>query len=223
MSLPLPTYYIDIGTGQMLAGLGGFPVGNLAFTSSDVLALPIGFCDGSTDKGDLVTGTGTATITISVKAAPGGTLLAQSAGYTYATPIATVVMSLFTSELAAYFTANVPGSSAQFYMEVKVAAASGGNVRSYWFGSITILRSVSGGTTPTGYIPGSTVPSFTTQAELLAIATVGSVLYVLLTGTINGALVTVQLIASTNTTGGGYYRPNDYNASTNAVAWQQLV
>ena len=34
------------------------------------------------------------------------------------------------------------------------------------------------------------------------------------------ALVTVQLIASTNTTGGGYFRPNDYNASTNALSFE---
>lgn len=39
----------------------------------------------------------------------------------------------------------------------------------------------------------------------------------------NPTLVSWQLVAGTNATGGQYYRPTDYNASTNAVVWLQVL
>ncbi len=78
-------------------------------------------------------------------------------------------------------------------------------------------------TSPAGAIFGSRPFSFTTQAELLAIATAGHTLNYWIAGTLNGAFVVIQIVAGSQDTGGGYYRPNDYNALTNAVVWQQLL
>lgn len=64
--------------------------------------------------------------------------------------------------------------------------------------------------------------AYTTAVGLEAQPTVRLPLLTTLTGTLNGAYSVVQLVAGNQTTGGGYYRPNDYNASTNAVVWLTL-
>ena len=68
MSLPLPTYYLDIETGGLRLGLGGPLVHHLTFTQGDVFAFPLGFSQGTTDIGTTVTAGGTATISAAVKA-----------------------------------------------------------------------------------------------------------------------------------------------------------
>lgn len=74
---------------------------------------------------------------------------------------------------------------------------------------------------PAGVIPGARPVTFISAAELTATVTAGKTRNVFLTGTINGVLTTVQLIAGTET-GDGYFRPDDFNAETNACVWVQL-
>ena len=78
----------------------------------------------------------------------------------------------------------------------------------------TIVDLGSGGTiTPPNYVPDFWVPGFTSVATLTAISTLGLPQPLLLSGTINGALVTVSLVTGTQATGGGVYQPNDNLAS----------
>lgn len=221
MPLPLPTLYLDISNGTLRAGLGGLPAAPLVFSQGDIFTLPLGFCEGATDKGNAVTGTGTATINTTLRAAVGGTLLAAGSSYTYAATIASLAINLNTGALDTYFENYVPGASAQMYFEVRVTLS--GQVISYYSGRVTVMRSVywEGGTTP-ATLAGGWTPAFTTQAGLLALTTTETATGTILQGTIGGAFVTVQFAAGSQTTGGGYYRPDDYNASSNQRVWVQL-
>jgi hypothetical protein len=242
MSLPLPTLYVDIVTGDLLLGLGGVPAAPLVFTYGDIVKLPIGFCDGSTDKSDLVTGTGTATITTAIKAFPGTTLLASGSSYTYATPIASLALSLNTDELGDYFDASVPSASSQFFLEIKVVLS--GEQRAYYLAPVTIRRSVSddddpdptpsgGGTYALRTQAVMTRADVTTLATLKALATASTSAMPLPTGILfsyfdaaanvpasgdtTGAVVTFYVKAGTAAASSPWVlRPDDYNGSTNA-------
>ena len=221
MPLPLPTRYIDIRTGQLLSGLGGLPAAPFVFSQGDIFTLPIGFCEGATDKGDLATGTGTATIATTLRARPGGDILAQSTSYTYAAAIASLAVNLNTTELDDYFSEIVPFGSASMVFEVRVTLS--GQVFAYYSAACAVLRSIYGeGGGATAAAAGGWVPAFTTQAALLAIATTTIATGTIIQGTISGVFMTVQLADGSQTTGGGYYRPDDYNASTNQRVWVQL-
>jgi hypothetical protein len=93
---------------------------------------------------------------------------------------------------------------------------------------VSIPVTIKGGYTPVASIPsipagsGPITFAFTSIATLQAIVTVGLTLNCGLLGTFGGGSAQVQLISGNQTTGGGYIRPNDYNASTNAVVWVQI-
>ena len=102
-----------------------------------------------------------------------------------------------------------------------------GRVFTYCSGILLVEQPVTaspGNVTPVslgGVIPGARPVTFTSAVELTATVTAGKTRNVFLTGTINGVLTTVQLIAGTET-GDGYFRPDDFNADTNACVWVQL-
>ena len=161
MSLPLPTYYLDIETGGLRLGLGGPPVGHLTFTQGDVFALPLGFSNGTTDIGATLTAAGTATITAAVKAVAGGTLLASASTYTYSAGISSIALSLNTVELAAYLAADVPGVTARFQLEIRVTLAS--DTVAYFCAPITIRRSMLDNSDPA---PTSAARTYARRAEV---------------------------------------------------------
>ncbi len=70
---------------------------------------------------------------------------------------------------------------------------------------------------PAGAVPGSRPLAFTTAAELTALVTAGRTRGRYISGSLNGALVNVVLLA-----GNGDYVPDDYNATTNARGWFQI-
>jgi len=220
MSLPLPTRYIDIRTGLLYDSAGGLQSGQLIFQQGGVFVLPVKFCDNTTDQTDSVTGTGTATIATTLRASVGGVVLASSTAYTYGSATASLSLNFNTAELAAYFTSTVPGDMATMRLEIRVTLS--GQVMAYYSSPVTVMRSVYDGTTATSVLAGGVVLAFTTQAQLTAISTVTASTNTVLQGTISGAFVTVQLAAGSQSTGSGYYRPDDYNASTNQRVWVQL-
>ena len=214
-----PTLYIEITTGQLTHGLGGLPAGPLVFTQNDVNGLQVGFSNGGVECGAALTAAGTATITWAVLAAAGGTLLAGgsvASGY-WADPLATIPVALTTPAMAAYFASNVPGDKGRFLLEITVSLA--GQVVAYLHDRATVYASLC--TPAGGGLFGGVVLAFSSAAQLVALATVGQTpTTTFLWGTINGALVGVQLITGSQSTGGGYYQPADHAAS--GFVWQQL-
>ena len=78
-------------------------------------------------------------------------------------------------------------------------------------GTTAVIPSAQTGVTYAAFTDDATIEALTTASYSAAAVTAG----IFFTGTYNGALKILQLIAGTQTTGGGYWRPNDYNASTN--------
>jgi hypothetical protein len=195
-----------------------------------------------------VTGTGTATISTSIKAFPGQTLLASGSVYSYASPLATLTLSLNTDELIDYFETTVPTASAQFFLEIKVVLS--GQQRAYYLAPITIQRAISDDddVDPTAagagtYALRTQAPwwraDVTTLAGLKALSTVSSAAGYIPSGSLvfywdSGANVTgsgdatgavLCFIVQTATTAEAspwVLRPTDYNASSNPRVFRLL-
>lgn len=239
MSLYLPTYYIDVATGELRASLGGPIAPPLFATQGDIISLPFGFCEYDQNKGNTVTSNGTATIYTSVKAAPGGTLLANGTTYTFSGGIATCALSLNTTQLDDYFDDNVPGQDARFWLEVRVMLS--GQQRAYFLAPITIRRKILGTadaptTAGTDLFPlAAQTAQFRSDVlhmgDLKALATAtstgglptGKLIWyydatanAIGSGDLTGALVAFQLVSGTSTESSPWVlRPNDYHGTTN--------